>query len=151
MCSPSLTPPHLSQPSPQPKDPAIRQQQEFIAQRERQRERQRQQQRQQQQQRREHEHVAEQKEEEHQQRQQKPPRPPAAARLLPAREGSMMGARFIGGSVPPPLIEVSVTDRAFKPSIARVAPGQRVRFRVSGPAPHKRTVRARLLDVDMFR
>ena len=45
-------------------------------------------------------------------------------------------ARNIGGVLPLPVVEVSVNDRALVPTTAKVAVGQRVRYRVSGDLNH---------------
>jgi hypothetical protein len=38
---------------------------------------------------------------------------------------------FVGGNVPPPLVEISVNDRQFKPQTAKVTrAGQRVRYKI---------------------
>ena len=44
--------------------------------------------------------------------------------------------QVVGGVLPPPLIEVTVTDRGFIPPSARANPGDKVRFRVSGSLNH---------------
>jgi len=49
----------------------------------------------------------------------------------PPRGRQLVRQQTLGGSVPPPLFEVSVTDRAFVPSTATVEPGRRIRYRVS--------------------
>ena len=42
---------------------------------------------------------------------------------------------FVGGNVPPPLVEISVSDRQFKPQTAKVTKvGQRVRYKIASDA-----------------
>jgi len=43
---------------------------------------------------------------------------------------------MLGGSVPPPVFEVTCTDRAFVPPTARIRPGQSVRYRTKGSLNH---------------
>ena len=48
---------------------------------------------------------------------------------------------FIGGAVPPPLLEITVTDRAFVPKLAKLKyAGQSIRFKASGTLNHLITV-----------
>ena len=69
------------------------------------------------------------------------PRPPSAAAAASAAKPSVgktrMDSQFIGGAVPPPVVDVSVSDRALLPAGPyRIIPGQRLRFRATGELNH---------------
>ena len=65
------------------------------------------------------------------------PRPYAQERASTGRPyGRALSLNMLGGSVPPPVFEVSCTDRAFVPATARIRPGQSVRYRTKGSLNH---------------
>ena len=59
---------------------------------------------------------------------------PASVVDAPRLTRTSVAMGSLGGSVPPPVFDVSVTDRAFVPATAKVQIGQAVRYKVAAGA-----------------